>query len=408
MPITQTYKYAADLEQGACVATLRQPLATLDANAHTFAVTVTQGGAPADLSGTACEGWFIRADGVTIPIDGEISGNTAAVTLLPACYEVAGRFLLAVKLTQGEQIHTILRADGSVTVSRTDLLAPGGEATQSFDMLLAELKAAYTKGYAENILINGDWSDPINQRNETSYKAAGYAIDRWRINGTLNLTVNDGYVALDNGSSGTQYMEQRIVPGRLVEGMSYTAVLKTVDGTVYCGSCAVSATPTTVINPAEFYVKIGTGSEYGVLQVHVRSGYTVKILWVALYEGVYTAENHPAFASKGYAAELAECMRYYVRFLSNAQLTIGGYGYSATAGRFTIPLGMPMRAVPGLSLASIGSGHIYPGSITPTGIGGVAMSGPMVTFGLTAASGITANAPAMFHPATVMELDAEL
>lgn len=408
MPITQTLKYAVDLAVGACYATLRQPLATMDANAHTFAVAVARGGQPADLSGARCEGWYIRADGATIPLDGEISGITASVTLAPACYEVAGRFDLAVKLIMGDQIHAILRAQGSVTVSRTDALIPGGDAAQSFDQLLAEVKSAMLKGYAYNLLDNSDWRKPINQRGETSYGAAGYAIDRWRINGTLKLSVNDGYVVLDNGGSGTQYMEQRIEPGRLAEGMTYTAVLKTVEGEIYCGSCAVSATPTTVINPAEFYVKIGAGTEYGVLQVHVRSGYAVKILWIALYEGVYTVENHPAFASRGYAAELRECMRYYAQLPANGQMVFDGYGYSATAGRFSIPLGVVMRAAPALRLANIASCKIYPGDITPTGTGGVSMSGPIVTFGLTAASGITANAPAVLRPATAVELDAEL
>lgn len=34
-------------------------------------------------------------------------------------------------------------------------------------------------------------------------------------------------------------------------------------------------------------------------------------VWAALYEGVYTADTLPPYVPKGYAAELAECQRYY-------------------------------------------------------------------------------------------------
>ena len=137
MDIITTLKYTADLSAGAARVLLRQPLATLDAHAHAFAVEVKQGGEAADLAGARCEGWLIRADGVTVPIDGVIEGSTATVTLLPACYAVQGRFALAVKLVRGDVIHTILHAEGSIEVSRTDELTPGGTGVTSFDEVLA-------------------------------------------------------------------------------------------------------------------------------------------------------------------------------------------------------------------------------------------------------------------------------
>lgn len=141
MPITTAFNHTADLDKGAANVLLRQPLSTLDANAHVFVVEVKRGSEPADLTGARCEGWFVRADGVTVPIDGEIVENTAIVTLLPACYEVPGRFALAVKLTLGDVIHTILRAEGSIDVSRTDALTEGGTGVQSFDEIVSLLNA---------------------------------------------------------------------------------------------------------------------------------------------------------------------------------------------------------------------------------------------------------------------------
>ena len=176
MPITTTYNYTADLSAGAAGVLLRQPLATLDANAHAFAVEVKRGSEAADLSGAQCEGWFIRADGVTVPIDGEVDGITATVTLLPACYEVAGRFTLAVKLVQGDAIHTILRAEGSIEVSRTDALTEGGTGVQSFDQIVASLDAVFTA--ADNAGADAQRAENAAERTAENADRAETAADR--------------------------------------------------------------------------------------------------------------------------------------------------------------------------------------------------------------------------------------
>lgn len=46
-----------------------------------------------------------------------------------------------------------------------------------------------------NLLINPDFA--VNQRGQASYSASGYTVDRWKIGGA-NLTVNDGFVTLEN------------------------------------------------------------------------------------------------------------------------------------------------------------------------------------------------------------------
>jgi hypothetical protein len=43
-------------------------------------------------------------------------------------------------------------------------------------------------------------------------------------------------------------------------------------------------------------------------------GASIDMEWCALYEGEYTAETLPEYQPKGYAAELAECQRYYRPF----------------------------------------------------------------------------------------------
>lgn len=44
----------------------------------------------------------------------------------------------------------------------------------------------------------------------------------------------------------------------------------------------------------------------------------VVLKWAALYEGAYTADTLPPYVPKGYAAELAECQRYYHLYATSA------------------------------------------------------------------------------------------
>lgn len=71
------------------------------------------------------------------------------------------------------------------------------------------------------------------------------------------------------------------------------------------------------------------------------TGTAAVVRWAVLYEGEYTAETLPPYVPKGYAAELAECLRYYRRIKGNAQ-TFAGYATGGVAYAF-IPLTQAMR-----------------------------------------------------------------
>lgn len=107
-----------------------------------------------------------------------------------------------------------------------------------------------------------------------SHGAQGYACDRWKlISGTIShgnagLTLN-GTIAqvLENAPSGP------VTAAASAGTITYDASAKTV---------TIATTEATVI------------------------------AWAALYEGSYTADTLPPYTPKGYAAELAECMRYFI------------------------------------------------------------------------------------------------
>ena len=83
------------------------------------------------------------------------------------------------------------------------------------------------------------------------------------------------------------------------------------------------------------------------------TGTAAVVRWAALYEGEYTAETLPPYVPKGYAAELAECLRYYRKIKANNE-TFSGYAASGVAYAF-IPLAQVMRIAPTVTV----SGKFY-------------------------------------------------
>lgn len=140
-----------------------------------------------------------------------------------------------------------------------------------------------------------------------SHGAQAYACDRWKlISGTIShgnagLTLN-GTIAqvLENAPSGP------VTAAASAGTITYDASAKTV---------TIATTEATVI------------------------------AWAALYEGSYTADTLPPYTPKGYAAELAECRRYYrANEFFNCSKTNGNY--------FSISENIEMRIVPTVNFIS--------------------------------------------------------
>ena len=83
----------------------------------------------------------------------------------------------------------------------------------------------------------------------------------------------------------------------------------------------------------------------GFVNVVVYNTETITIKWAALYEGSYTADTLPPYVPKGYAAEFAECRRYYKRFTA-PYAGIVGTGYVTGSTKYIYinpPDNYPMR-----------------------------------------------------------------
>lgn len=233
----------------------------------------------------------------------------------------------------------------------------------------------YAQGRAaHNWLDNSDFRNPVNQRGKTSYSSAGYTIDRWNIekwssdgSDTINLSVETNGIRLSGGTDSTSkpnscYIRQKLDASKML-GKTYTIAVNVTSlsgdgkGRIHVGydstyfANALLKTGINIItftmpsSASTFFMTIGnyaSGAGAGTINVLME--------WAALYEGSYTADTLPAYQPKGYAAELAECQRYFTRVSNSA-----AYGIiSGTGCVVKVPLPTTMRndIVPTITLDS--------------------------------------------------------
>ena len=172
-----------------------------------------------------------------------------------------------------------------------------------------------------NLLDNSDFRNPVNQRGQTSYTGAGYTIDRWKAGvSDCSMYVNAGQsVAFITKTEGVNAYWRQYLPHSLsqLEGKTFTLAIKDVWGKTHCAS---GVYPTSAPSVAKSVIWLNMYDNISIVLycatdgtafVQLTTKNSVPIVWVALYDGSYTAETLPAYQPKGYAAELAECQRYY-------------------------------------------------------------------------------------------------
>lgn len=166
-----------------------------DGKAHTIAVSVFNGSAPADISGAGVVGYCQRADGQTVPVTGSIGGNTAYVTLLPECYIVAGRMHCIVRLMLDDVCLTI--AEYWFAVENTidqSIIVPDGSPIQDENTLLQYI--AQLEGLRDSLDGYGDRVDQLRSEMDE------YVFGRARVWRDVTATRN-GYITLNVGIGGT-------------------------------------------------------------------------------------------------------------------------------------------------------------------------------------------------------------
>ena len=207
-----------------------------------------------------------------------------------------------------------------------------------------------------NLLDNSDFVHPINQRGETSKQASWvYWIDRWLSDTEKTAAqLTSGGIRLPATAEKNLRILQRVPLERIKKGQSYTIAAYDASGNVFCVSGVFDGEQLTGVasSGGKYWLSLNKGDNltywYCILDAY--ADITVKC--TALYEGEYTAETLPPYVPKGYAAELAECLRYYRRITATNE-TFAGYCANGVS-YCMIPL-QTMRIKPSL----VPSGKFY-------------------------------------------------
>ena len=225
--------------------------------------------------------------------------------------------------------------------------------------------------HPRNLLDNSDFRNPVNQRGAgTVTNRLSYVCDRWlfdRDDGvTANATAdtNYGWIYMARTSGDSFYSIRQDVKGNEFKNKKFTFAVRcsayndTVKLNVSDESWAVIVEQTG-ITPNENGIALVTfesgDNDFLRLQIFP-NGNECGIFWAALYEGSYTADTLPPYVPKGYAAELAECQRYYYRlqngtnfiFRLRNQHETNNYAAFDICPCITFPV--PMRIVPTVSI----------------------------------------------------------
>ena len=195
---------------------------------------------------------------------------------------------------------TVYGATASVTVEDTN---PG----KVFHFLIpaGEKGDPGPSGGAGDLIDNGNFTNPINQRGNTSYNGTGskmYTIDRWFTTSSVTgaVVVGNRYITVASGATISQIIpanQDGSFPSDVDIG--YTAVARETNGTLHIanGSGLADSKLSFALEDADAGITVTLGSgnwEY-----------------CALYKGNYTAENVPGYVAKDYTSQLLECYRYF-------------------------------------------------------------------------------------------------
>ena len=229
-----------------------------------------------------------------------------------------------------DDVYTIPQVDETLTIPGAAADAEKvGIALDTIDSnMFGELERIeqYASGLrVGNLLDNSYFINPINQRGITGTAGKGvYTIDRWILdseNGNGYFDVQSNCIGLNINSDSWITLSQK--RNDLDRNKTYTIAFEDGNGNIYINeNCDI------------------LWQEDGIAAVRIilESG-NKTYKWAALYEGAYTADTLPEYLYKGYAAELAECRRYYYKLKSWGQVGAGAVDYLGASANIVVPIG---------------------------------------------------------------------
>ena len=217
------FKRRIDVDAEIQMTPLKSLYASGDKDAHVFELSLYRGAEEMDLSGASAQGYFIRADGYTVPITGTISGNVVTLTLSEGCYYVVGNFNLIIKVSIGESRKSVFWGNGYVVRSMTDAIVDEENVIPSLDELLAQIAATESAAKAANQAASA-----ANSAATSAAQAASAAdANASAANSAANAATAAAFAA---SAAATKIDDMTITATGLAAGAAPTAKLNVVDG----------------------------------------------------------------------------------------------------------------------------------------------------------------------------------
>lgn len=226
---------------------------------------------------------------------------------------------------------TVYGAGASVTVEKTN---PG--TALHFNIPAGERGLPGPAGGISNLLDNGNFSHPVNQRGKNSYNGSGakaYTIDRWFTDSTASpaVTINNNYIIVAPGAT----IKQIIPAENLAEfpsdvDVGYTAVARETNGALHIANGEIT--------DSKLSFTLGEGDSGATVTLGAGSWE-----YCAFYKGSFNADTAPGYQPKPYASEFLACKRFYT-----VLRTLIGTAAGSTRRSF-INLPVPMYIVPTVS-----------------------------------------------------------
>lgn len=205
-------------------------------------------------------------------------------------------------------------------------------------------KAIGARSRVFNLLIDSDFTNPVNQRGATAYSGVKYMIDGWK-GSPCELAVNDGSITVSKGSADYGLLAQ-FTP-QLTEGKTYTLAAQNAAGEiailVFSPKVDMSSKEKSFSTAGHTIVaRYSATSEMFYVGAANTGDTPLDLVWMALYEGSYTLDTLPDYVPK--ENELAKCKEYAVKTKGHGW----GYTVNSTTLRLNIPVPTTLRVTPSI------------------------------------------------------------
>ena len=243
------------------------------------------------------------------------------------------------------------------------------EINDNYNKIDGGVKTALQGRAAHNLLDNSWFVDPVNQRGQASYSGGVYAIDRWKMQSGTNMTLMDGFIRITGEWDARQFLGKKLIGtytfavyAKVNVAGGYTQTIE-----VFENDSSIASSMCTGVGEWKIYTCTATFTGANnitnpMIIINNRAGSvsdaSMDVKWAALYEGSYDASTLPEYQPKGYAAELAECMRYYYQSNDNKygqdgmiiRRAINIDGNTNSYSLESVDLPVPMRITPTITI----------------------------------------------------------